>query len=339
LSAYPVPAPVQTQSNLTSLAKLILRITLVLGILGEVVSDVALGYFIARGTYQPSTGGWAIIAVGFLGLLIMAGGLLLSKKLSIVAVALAGFGVFLSSCVSYYAMSIIDQWFSFDVVVNHLPGKSLYDAFVWAADTSADWEPMAWVNFFGWGLFTPLAAILIWPALIVSLIAIAKKPSATLPMATSPMNFDPNTGLPLNNNTGEQNMTYNNFGGFQQPSAEAIWVIMIPGYGEQPLNVFQLRQMAVAGHIKGETPIKDSKTGNVFMAKQVPGIFSQRDYVTMLLISWFLGVFGVDRFMLGQTGLGIAKLLTAGGCGVWALIDFILIAMRKVTDSEGLPLA
>ena len=134
-------------------------------------------------------------------------------------------------------------------------------------------------------------------------------------------------------------MTYNNFGAFQQPSVEAIWVIMIPGYGEQPLNFFQLRQMAISGHIKGETPIKDSNTGNVFMAKQVPGIFSQRDYITMLLISWFLGVFGIDRFMLGQTGLGIAKLLTAGGCGVWALIDFILIAMRKVTDSEGLPLA
>jgi TM2 domain-containing membrane protein YozV len=134
-------------------------------------------------------------------------------------------------------------------------------------------------------------------------------------------------------------LTYNNYGGFQQPSAEAIWVIMIPGFGEQPLNVFQLRQMAIVGHINGETPIKDVKSGNVFMAKQVPGIFSQRDYVTILLISFFLGGLGIDRFMLGQTGLGIGKLLTFGGCGVWALIDFILIAMRKVTDSEGLPLA
>ncbi len=134
-------------------------------------------------------------------------------------------------------------------------------------------------------------------------------------------------------------MTYNNFGGFQQPTAEAIWVIMIPGYDEQPLNVFQLRQLAISGHIKGETPIKDSKTGNVFMAKQVPGIFSRHDYVTMLLVSFFLGSLGIDRCMLGQTGLGIGKLLTFGGCGVWALIDFILIAMRKVTDSDGLPLA
>jgi TM2 domain-containing membrane protein YozV len=330
---------VPTQSNLASLAKLILRVTLVLGIFGEVVRDVTLGYFIATGNYQPSTGGWAMIAVGFLGLLIMAAGLLLSKKLSIVIVALAGFGVFLSSCVSDYAMAIIDQWFSFVVVVNSLPGISLYDSFVLAADTSADWEPMAWVNFLGWGLFTPLAAIAIWPALIVNLIAIAKKPAVSFAMPTSPMNFDPHTGLPLNNNTGEQNMTYNNFAGFQQPSPEAIWIIVIPGYGDQPLNVYQLRQMAVAGQINGQTPIKDARTGNVFMAKQVPGIFSQRDYVTLLLISWFLGVFGVDRFMLGQTGLGIAKLLTFGGCGIWALVDFILVAMRKVTDSEGMPLA
>ena len=130
-------------------------------------------------------------------------------------------------------------------------------------------------------------------------------------------------------------MSYNHFGGFQQPSADPNWVIMIPGYGEQPLNVFQLRQMAVVGQIKGETPLKEAKTGNVYMAKQIPGIFSQQDYVTILLISLFLGGLGIDRFMLGQTGLGIAKLLTAGGCGVWALIDFILIIVRKVPAADG----
>lgn len=134
-------------------------------------------------------------------------------------------------------------------------------------------------------------------------------------------------------------MTYNNFGGFNQSANNPNWLIMIPGYGQQPLNVFQLRQMAITGHINGDTPIKDTNTGNVFVPKQIPGIFSRHDYLTMLLISFFLGSFGIDRFMLGQTGLGIGKLLTFGGCGVWALIDFILIAMRKVTDSEGLPLA
>ncbi len=49
----------------------------------------------------------------------------------------------------------------------------------------------------------------------------------------------------------------------------------------------------------------------------------------------FLGGLGVDRFYLGQTGLGIAKLVTCGGAGIWAMIDTILIGMGKMRDAEG----
>ncbi len=61
----------------------------------------------------------------------------------------------------------------------------------------------------------------------------------------------------------------------------------------------------------------------------------QRDFTTTALLSFFLGGLGVDRFYLGYTGLGVLKLLTLGGCGVWALIDFIMILMGKMKDAEG----
>lgn len=46
---------------------------------------------------------------------------------------------------------------------------------------------------------------------------------------------------------------------------------------------------------------------------------------TLLIVSFFLGGLGIDRFMLGQTGAGIAKLLTCGGFGIWWIIDLFII--------------
>ena len=45
----------------------------------------------------------------------------------------------------------------------------------------------------------------------------------------------------------------------------------------------------------------------------------------MLLVSIIGGSLGIDRFILGDTGLGVAKLLTAGGCGIFTIIDWFQI--------------
>jgi len=50
-----------------------------------------------------------------------------------------------------------------------------------------------------------------------------------------------------------------------------------------------------------------------------------KDPTTSLIISILAGSFGIDRFMIGDTGLGVGKLLTCGGLGVWAIIDWFLI--------------
>jgi hypothetical protein len=65
----------------------------------------------------------------------------------------------------------------------------------------------------------------------------------------------------------------------------------------------------------------------------------EKSFVTALVLSILLGGLGIDRFYLGYTGLGIAKLLTGGGCGIWALIDIILIATGKMKDAAGNDLA
>jgi len=66
---------------------------------------------------------------------------------------------------------------------------------------------------------------------------------------------------------------------------------------------------------------------------------NQRSFVVAALLSFFLGPLGADRFYLGYMGLGVLKLVTFGGCGLWALIDFILILIGKMKDADGNELA
>ncbi len=68
------------------------------------------------------------------------------------------------------------------------------------------------------------------------------------------------------------------------------------------------------------------------------GPHEQKDWLTALLLSIFLGYWGVDRFYMGHTGLGLLKLFTFGLCGILYIIDIIMIATGSLKDAYGQPL-
>jgi len=59
------------------------------------------------------------------------------------------------------------------------------------------------------------------------------------------------------------------------------------------------------------------------------------NWILILIMSILFGSLGVDRFIMGKVGTGILKLITFGGCGIWWLVDLILIATKhKFEDVE-----
>lgn len=62
---------------------------------------------------------------------------------------------------------------------------------------------------------------------------------------------------------------------------------------------------------------------------------SSKDWLVCLLLCFFLGYLGIHRFYVGKTGTGVAQLLTGGLCGIWTLVDFVMILLGKFTDEDG----
>lgn len=62
---------------------------------------------------------------------------------------------------------------------------------------------------------------------------------------------------------------------------------------------------------------------------------SDKEWLVAVIFSKVFGWLGFDRFYLGYMGLGMLKLLTLGGCGIWYTIDLVLIILNKIPDAQG----
>jgi len=65
---------------------------------------------------------------------------------------------------------------------------------------------------------------------------------------------------------------------------------------------------------------------------------SDVDWTVCLVLNLFLGLLGVHRFYSGHIVIGLIQLCTGGMCGIWTIVDLILILVGSYTDSKGRPL-
>jgi len=106
-------------------------------------------------------------------------------------------------------------------------------------------------------------------------------------------------------------------------------------YGQQPQQYGQQYGQAYGAYgampygVSAEAPYGVDHLGRPF---------SDKSKIVAGILQLFLGSFGAGRWYTGHYGIAVAQLLTCGGCGIWALVDGILMLVGNVTDPEGRPL-
>ena len=96
--------------------------------------------------------------------------------------------------------------------------------------------------------------------------------------------------------------------------------------------------MTESDHLRGpeDTASEGSDWVDLLRKKRTAaGAESDKSWRAALVLSICLGFFGADRFYVGRPGLGLLKLVTAGGYFVWWLIDIILLLVGEMRDGSG----
>lgn len=116
------------------------------------------------------------------------------------------------------------------------------------------------------------------------------------------------------------------------PQAKALY--QAPVAAAPKAKVSKVAQVKAAVKLNKEikTLVKEAKKNNM-PAAQAEG--EGKSQIVALILAALVGALGIHRFYLGYTGIGIAQLLTLGGCGVWALIDLIRIITGDLKPKDG----
>ncbi|HRD80781.1 MAG TPA: TM2 domain-containing protein [Saprospiraceae bacterium] len=103
------------------------------------------------------------------------------------------------------------------------------------------------------------------------------------------------------------------------------------------LNLTPSKYKEMTGEKMGLKKTIALKAAQKAVKKQMSGksAAGAKSQLVALILVVFVGVLGIHRFYLGYTVIGIIQLLTAGGCGIWALIDLIRIITGELKPADG----